>query len=76
MSLIRKPEMLEVWQDSFFRRMWRLINAFGKVQQGILQKKMLEKYVQSRNIYENKGNTDKMPGKNSDIYAFRSDIFA
>jgi hypothetical protein len=29
-------------QSSCLRRMWRLINAFGKVRQGILQKKMLK----------------------------------
>ena len=43
MSLIRKPEMSEKWQDSFFRRMCRLINAFGKVRQGIMQKKDVRK---------------------------------
>jgi hypothetical protein len=47
---------LQRLEDSGLRRMWRLINAFGKVRQGILQKKMLEKYVRSRNVYENKQN--------------------
>jgi len=42
--------------DSGFHRMWRLINAFAKVRQEILKKKMLEKYVRSRNVYENKQN--------------------
>ena len=75
MSLIKKPEMSEKVQDSYFRRMWRLISAFGKVQQGILQKKMLEKYVRSRNVYENKGSLDRMPGKKSDPYVLDSDIY-
>ena len=52
--------------DSSLRRMGGTINAFGKVRHG--RKKMLEKYVRSRNVYENKGSTDKMPGKNSDIF--------
>jgi hypothetical protein len=74
MAALRAPEEsqqsphLQRLDDSSLRRMWRLINAFGKVRQGILQKKMLEKYVRSRNVYENKGSTDKMPGKNSDIF--------
>ena len=51
-----------------FRRMCRLINAFGNVWKGILQKKMLENDVRSGNVYENKGNADKLPGKNSDIF--------
>ena len=59
---------LQRMEDSYLRRMWRLINAFGKVRQGILQKKMLKKYVRSRYVYENKQISDKMPGKKSDIY--------
>jgi hypothetical protein len=59
------PQSLE---DFCLCRMWRLINAFGKIRQGILQKKMLEKYVRSRNVYENKGSADKMPGNNSAIF--------
>jgi hypothetical protein len=42
---------------------------------GYCKKKMLENDVRSRNVYENKGNTDKMPGKKSDIYVLVSDIF-
>ncbi|MDR3676029.1 MAG: hypothetical protein P4N24_11115 [Acidobacteriota bacterium] len=45
---------LQRLEDSSLRRMWRLINAFGKVRQGILQKKMLKKDERSRNVYENK----------------------
>jgi len=59
---------LQSLEDSCLRRTWRLINAFGKVRQGKQKKNMLEKYVRSRNVYENKGRTDKMPGKNSDIF--------
>ena len=55
--------------------MCRLINAFGNVWKGILQKKMLENDVRSGNVYENKGNTDKMPMKKSDIFVYLSDIF-
>ncbi len=57
----RQSVHLQSLEDSCLRGMWRLINAFGEVRQGILQKKMLEKYVRSRNVYENKGNADKMP---------------
>jgi hypothetical protein len=59
---------LQRLEGSHLRRMCRLINDFGKLRQGILQKKMLEKYVQSRNVYENKQTSGKMPGKKSDIY--------
>jgi hypothetical protein len=62
-------------KDLDFRRMCRLINAFGNVRKGILQKKMLENDVRSGNVYENKGNTDKMPMKKSDIFVYLSDIF-
>jgi len=62
-------------KDLDFRRMWRLINAFGKVREGILQKKMLKKCVRSRYVYENKQISDKMPEKNSAIFVLRSDIF-
>ena len=48
--------------------MWRLINGFATIREGELQKKMLEKDVRSRYVYENKQISDKMPGKNSDIY--------
>jgi hypothetical protein len=41
-------------KDPDLRRMCRLINAFGKVWEGIPQKKMLEKDVGSRYVYENK----------------------
>lgn len=34
---------LQRLQDSCLQRMWRLINAFGKVRQGILQKKEIKK---------------------------------
>jgi hypothetical protein len=34
---------LQRLEDSCLRRMWRLINAFGKVRQGILQKKDVKK---------------------------------
>ena len=35
---------------------------------GTRRKKMLKKYERSPNVYENKQNSDKMPGKKSDIY--------
>jgi len=54
--------------------MSRLINAFGKIRQGVLQKKMLKKYERSQYVYENKQISDKLPGKNSDNYVFDSDI--
>ena len=34
---------LQRLEDSYLRRMWRVINAFGKDRQGGLQKKMLIK---------------------------------
>jgi hypothetical protein len=34
---------LQSLEDSCLHRMWRLINAFGKVRQGILQKKDVRK---------------------------------
>jgi len=55
-------------KDFDFRRLCRLINAFGKVRKGILQIKMLKKYERSRYVYENNQIQDKMPGKKSDIY--------
>jgi hypothetical protein len=39
------------------------------------EKKMLKKYVRSRNVYENKQISDTMPEKNSDIYGLDSDIY-
>ena len=48
--------------------MWHLTNTLAKVGKGILQKKMLKKDVRSRNVYENKGNKDKVPDEKSDIY--------
>jgi hypothetical protein len=62
-------------KDLDFRRMCRLINAFGNVRQGTLQKKMLIKSVRSRYVHENKQICDTLSGKESDIYAFDSDIF-
>jgi len=32
---------LQALEDSCLRRMWRLINAFGKVRQGILENKKI-----------------------------------
>jgi len=62
-------------KDLDFRRICRLINAFANVRRGTLQKKMLQKCVRSRYVYENKQISDKMPGKDSDIYVLDSDIF-
>ncbi len=39
------------------------------------EKKMLKKYVRSRNVYENKQISDTIPGKKSDIYVLDSDIY-
>jgi hypothetical protein len=39
-----------------------------------MAKKMLKKYDRSQYVYENKQSADKMPGKNSDICVYRSDI--
>jgi hypothetical protein len=36
---------------------------------------MLRKYERSRNVYENKQISDKVPGKESDIYVLDSDIY-
>jgi len=33
-----------------------------------MRKKMLISYVRSRNVYENKGNSDKMPGEKADFF--------
>jgi hypothetical protein len=48
MAALMAPEdkqaaLLQRMEDSYLRRMWRLINAFGKVRQGILQKKDVRK---------------------------------
>jgi len=40
----------------------------------IQQKKMLEKYVRSCYVYENKQISDKKPARKSDIYVLDSDI--
>jgi len=39
----RQAAHLQGLEDSCLRRMWRLINAFGKVRQGILQNKNIKK---------------------------------
>ena len=55
-------------EDSSLRRIWRLTNAFQKVRTGALHKKRnVENDDQSRNVYENKQNEDKMPPESSDI---------
>jgi len=41
---------------------------FQKLQAGYPTKKMLKKWDRSRYVYENKQNSDKMPGEKSDIY--------
>jgi ribosomal protein S21 len=38
-----RSKHLQRLEDSYLRRMWRLINAFGKVRQGILKKKDVKK---------------------------------
>jgi len=55
-------------RNSSLRRLWRAINAFGKVGKGYSRKRMLKRYERTRNVYENKENSDKMPGKKSYIY--------
>jgi hypothetical protein len=49
-------------------RLWRLINDFGEIRGMFGKKEMLKKYERSRNVYENKQISDKMPGKDSDIF--------
>jgi hypothetical protein len=44
---------LQRMEDSSLRRLWRLINAFEKVRQGVLQKKE-KNHDRSRNVHENK----------------------
>ena len=39
----KQSAYLQRLEDSYLRRMWRLINAFGKVREGILQKKDVKK---------------------------------
>ena len=39
------------------------------------KKRMLKKYVRSRNVYENTQISDTIPGKKSDIYVLDSDIY-
>jgi hypothetical protein len=39
------------------------------------EKKMLKKYVQSLNVYENKHTQDTMPEKNQRFMSYDSDIF-
>ena len=38
----RQSTYLQGLEDSYLRRMWRLINAFGKVRQGILENKKIK----------------------------------
>ena len=60
---------LQRLEDSCLRRMWRLINAFGKVRQGILQKKDVKIITFKAGMCMKTNKTlDKMPGKKSDIY--------
>ncbi|HMD83630.1 MAG TPA: hypothetical protein VKO18_02885 [Terriglobia bacterium] len=44
---------LQKMEDFSLRRLWRLINAFEKVRQGVLQKKE-KNHDRTRNVYENK----------------------
>jgi hypothetical protein len=56
-------------EDASLRRLWRLTNALAKVRTGALHnKKDVKNDERSRNVYENKQNTDKMPTENTDIY--------
>ena len=65
----QKSMHLQRLEDSTLRRLWRLINAFGKVRQGALEKKDVKKDERSLNVYENKGSQDTKPEKNQ---TFRS----
>jgi hypothetical protein len=51
---IRALKDSNAMKDLDFRRMCRFISSFGKTWEGILQKKMLKKYVRSRYVYEKK----------------------
>jgi hypothetical protein len=57
----QKSMHLQRLEDSNVRRLWRLINAFGKARQGALGEKILNRYERSLNVYENKGTQDRMP---------------
>jgi hypothetical protein len=74
----------QAWYCGQWQRIWTFVDAepdvtlYQRLAEGsgeISAKKMLKKYVRSRYVYENKQISDKMPGKNSDIYVYRSDIF-
>jgi len=51
-----------------FRRMCRVINAFGKVREGYGKKKMLKNDVRSRYVHENKQKDDTFTEIKSDIF--------
>ena len=58
-------------EGSKFRPLWRIRRTFNKqkVTHGDQStKKMLPSDVRSRNVYENKGNVDKMSDEKSDIF--------
>ncbi len=51
------------------QRLWRDTDTLAKVQRGPIEKKDVNYYVQSPNVYENKQNSDKMPAEKSGITA-------
>ena len=65
---IRALKVSPAMKDSDLRGCAALSMSSGRFGGEYSKKKMLEKDVRSRNVYENKGNTDKMPGKKSDIF--------
>jgi hypothetical protein len=54
-------------EDSCLRRLWRLTNLLAKVKEGAFHSKKEKNNVRSRNVYENKQNSDTMPDEKSDI---------
>ena len=52
--------MFQKVEDTHLRRLWRLTNTLAKVREGALESKKNKSDDQSRKVYENKGDKDKM----------------
>src|SRR5208283_4197235 len=62
-------QLLQGMEDSHLRRLWRLTNMLAKIKDGALHGKNKKYNVRSRNVYENKQNSDNMPDEKPDISA-------
>jgi hypothetical protein len=60
--------LLQRMEDSNLRRLWRLTNLFIRARQGGLTRKDVKNEDRSHDVYENKGQDDKMSHEKADIF--------